>query len=363
MFANQLYRVKTTKVDGRTGTRSTDCLRVALLICFGLLFVSRLVWAQPLQLDGFVPGVDFSASNAPITELARSTRGELLDRYADWSGPKALAVSPDGSWFESWLQPRFGRTRLSDQAVIMMALERCEWYARVPCALYAFGNKVASGMDKSPLTPHRSVFLSEGRFDPNRYPGPTTDAATQQAANYSKETVAKAYAFTLFSRQAFVGARKDSQDSSAFASELLSYCAKTAQDATCILYAVGDDIVVGKAAEAVAGESRSKVQLIYVYAPNSELHSQWEAGDGLVLKTAPWADAIEVVEVPTAGANVNATDDYLPERFKWVKDRIRSGSPKGARVILIVDGIPVLDMPPTRMRIASLLEMLAKRKQ
>ncbi len=172
--------------------------------------------------------------------------------------------------------------------------------------------------------------------------------------------------YSLQSRQNFSGIGRESGAEQEFADEMLTHCAKSAKDSTCILYSVGDQVVAGKSKEGSVPQADApvkKVQLIYIGVPGSDAHRKWESGDGATIKSAKWGGEIEFTQVLTSNENVDASDENIPEQFRWIRQRIRLGNPGKSRVILIVNDVPILDIATANFSIAPLLESLATRKK
>ena len=84
---------------------------------------------------------------------------------------------------------------------------------------------------------------------------------------------------------------------------------------------------------------------------------------GKLLSSAPWFSSIEMTRAFTSGSDVVATNEFIPESFKWITTRIQPGKFDLTRLIFIVDDVPMFDMQYTGSSHLSLIESLAKRKQ
>ena len=199
---------------------------------------SGRILAGMLMLCGLVgpaaaePARSFDAAAIPF--LSSKSRAELA-RYPELPTPKALAISPAGTY-------AFGANGAKNRTaedVQRAALQYCQFVNREPCALYAVDDAVVlpSGAAFRPLPVE---IVGSGRFDPATVPFVSDPMRTAGMVTYQRSRGQKALALTPAGAWAAVWDKATEEEARRGA---LQRCKEQGSKADCILYAVNDTIV------------------------------------------------------------------------------------------------------------------------
>jgi hypothetical protein len=172
----------------------------------------------------------FSIDGTPFFSTLKQRNQEALDSYRHAPPPRALALTFAGT--VAWAGGVTGFETPDDVARI--AVELCEWQSDGACLLYARNDGLAAN-GPSGFPPFQAPMLARhGRFDPSLVPFIRNDQRASLAA-YQTRPGAKALALGPAQESFGIGASKEAA---------LAECER--KGGPCVLYAVGDEIVLGE---------------------------------------------------------------------------------------------------------------------
>lgn len=190
--------------------------------------------ARPPAAAARPPAAGGSLFDASAVPYVKPTAREALARYAGSAAPKALAVATNGAY----AFVTSGSTPVSPDRAARASLERCEFLAGRPCALYAVDDRLTAPPG-APLPPTDFEIAKEGPFDPSAVPFLTKPEAFAAMGVYAGKPESKAVALHWRGAYGYATGRETEDDAREAALEI---CARFEPDG-CFIYAVDDEIV------------------------------------------------------------------------------------------------------------------------
>lgn len=183
-----------------------------------------------------------------IPYLTGKSRAALAP-YPGLPSPKALAISAKGNYayFSNKSNSR------TEEDVKRSALQYCQYRAEEPCTLYAVGDAVV--MEGKRFVPMPVEIRGSGPFDPARVPFVSEHTRKVGMANYQRNPGHKALAVTLTGRWASVWDRDSDEEAGTAAVEK---CDQAGGKEECMLYAVGDRVVLDELPGEIPGEEEDE---------------------------------------------------------------------------------------------------------
>ena len=190
---------------------------------------------------GVTPGADLRTKLLEqLRKVARSgITDDFVDTYIRYSPNKALAASPTGGWRE--------RDQPNAAVAEQLALEGCEVFYGVPCALIAVNDTLQS--DSVGAVPKRmSRVHYDGLFDPQKIPVVRDSVRVRpDVSAYGDVTGGKAAALHPIGARFFTVTGASSQRQAE--EKVLTDCNADTQrkkwNGPCFLYAIGNRVVLG----------------------------------------------------------------------------------------------------------------------